>query len=94
MNIFKKLFEKADESAPMRQLKVWYKDKDEAKKVVADDPSGLRPRLLMLLSMMELTAGLTPADSSAISDAVEAGRYKIVPSINKGDEGFDLIFYF
>jgi ankyrin repeat protein len=74
-------------------VKVWYRNKASAEKVVADDPSGFRPELRVLLAYMQKSGNLTEADHFDVMDAVEHGRYKIVPSTNNGDEGFDLIFF-
>lgn len=76
-----------------KEVKVWYRNKADAEQVVAQDPAGLRPHLRVLLAHMErVEKQISEADHSAIMDAVQHGRYKIVPSTNKGDKGFDLIF--
>ena len=89
MNIFKKLFGKAN--APTGTFRVWYREEAMAKKVVAPDPTGLHPDLRVMLAYLNKPT----AEHIAILDAVERGKYKIVPSTNpNGDEGFDLVIFY
>jgi hypothetical protein len=85
MSIFDKLFGKAETSTPTRQWKVWCKDRALAKKYVED-----KMHLTMLLAM----ARLSPAEMVAIENGASSGKYKIVPSNNNGDQGFDLVIFY
>ena len=72
----------------MKTFGMWFKHESEAKKVVAHDPSGLYPDLLVRVSFAR-------ADATAIVDAVKRGKYKIVPSTHpQGGEGFDLVIFY
>lgn len=93
MGFFEKLFGKAD--TPTRAFRVWFKEKALAMKYVANDPTGLYPDLLMLLSFQAIQGnGVSDAEHIAIIGAVKKGKYKIVPSVNNGNNGFDLVIFY
>ncbi len=78
----------------MTPLKPWsFPNTEEAEKVVRQDPDGVRRVLSLFLLTAQMNGSLSKADSSAIADAAEHGRYKIEPSEDGGTEGFDLIFF-
>ena len=69
--------------------RVWFKDREEAKKVATDSV-----RLTMALSMQSLMEPMGAAQRAAIVRAAASGKYKIVPSVVDGDRGFDLVIYY
>lgn len=65
----------------------WFRTKQEAEKYANSEDS-----LLILLSFAALTENLSVDQRLEIVIAAREKRYQIVPSINKGDSGFDLVF--
>jgi len=90
MGFLSKLFGKGNapsgnKDAPSgQQFKAWFKHEAQAKKYVGDEI-----QLSVLLAMQ-----VSPAESVAICHAVAKGKYKIVPGVNRGDQGFDLIVFY
>ena len=74
---------------------MWYKDRARAEEIVANDPTGLRPHLTMVLGYAVSQMEISHMQYQEVWDAVINRRYKIAPAKNPdtGQDGFDLIVF-
>jgi succinyl-CoA synthetase beta subunit len=86
MGFLNKLFGKGD-TPTGRQLRTWFKDRELAKSFIED-----QIRLQVLLA--HAAPDCSDEKYVAIMHAAASGKYKIVPSVNGGVEGFDLVIFY
>jgi hypothetical protein len=86
MGFLNKLFGKGD-TPTGRQLRTWFKERELAKSFVEDE---MRLRVLLAHAAPDCSV----ENYVAIIHAAASGKYNIVPSVNEGVEGFDLVIFY